>query len=228
MIKHGKVPIILLVKWTYSLRSLMPIAVISLFFVTGCAFGKTDMSFSPYPDSIVMQVKVNVRSAKVYRDLDTILIADILWYKPELKRRNLIELSEKGRISEDEKMAMLNEIDEQESAEIEFLAGFYTGEKKWDDFDSDASIWKIRLEADDGSLVAPVRIEKLLLKEMPDSHNFPFLTRWKSPYRITFAKTENLSHLKSHKIRLRSILGEAKFIWESENAKSEETEPKDS
>ena len=228
MIKQVKVLIILFVKRTYTKGILLPAAVISLIFTAGCVFGKTDMSFSPYPDSIVQQVQLNVRSAKVYRDLDTILIADILWYKPELKKRNLIELSEEGRISEDEKMDMLAEIDKKEGAEIEFLAGFYTGEKKWNDFDSDASIWKIRLEAADGSLVAPVKIEKLELKEMTDSHNFPFLTRWKSPYRITFTKTENLSHLKSHKIQLRSILGEAKFIWEAERAVSDEKQPKDS
>lgn len=204
------------------MRLLLPAVVISMIFTAGCALGKTDMAFSAFPDDIVEQVKVNVRSAKVYRDLDTILIADILWYKPKLKRKHLIELREEGRITEDEKMNMLAEIDEKDAAEIEFLAGFYTGEKKWNDFDSDASIWKIRLEADDGSLVAPVKIEKLDLKEMPDSDNFPFLTTWKSPYRITFAKAENLSRLKSHKIELHSILGEAEFVWKTENTEKDE------
>ena len=137
-------------------------------------------------------------------------------------------MGREGRINEDEKMDMLAEIDKKGAAEIEFLAGFYTGEKEWNDFDSDSSIWKIRLEADDGSLVAPVRIEKLNLKEMPDSHNFPFLTRWKSPYRIIFVKTEGLSRLKSRKIGLRSILGEAEFIWEAEDAQSDEKQPQDS
>jgi len=215
-------------KSTYSRRLLLPAAVISLIFAAGCALGKTDLAFSVYPDKIVEQVNLNVRSAKVYRDLDTILIADILWYKPELKRKRLIELSEKGRITEDEKMKMLAEIDKKEAAEIEFLAGFYTGEKKWNDFDSDSSIWKIRLEADDGTLVAPAGIEKLDLKKMPDSYNFTFLTPWKSAYRIIFAKTENLSRLKSHKIGLQSILGEAEFIWEAENAESDEKQPQGS
>jgi len=63
---------------------------------------------------------------------------------------------------------------------------------------------------------------------MPDSYNFPFLTPWKSPYRITFAKTENLSRLKSRKIGLRSILGEAEFIWEAEKAESDEIQPQGS
>jgi len=196
-----------------------------LIFTAGCVLGKTDMAFSVYPDSIVEQVKINVRSAKVYRDLDTVLIADILWYKPELKRRHLIEMSEKGRINEDEKMKMLAEINDKEASEIEFLAGFYTGEKKWNDFDSDSSIWKIRLEADDGSLVAPAKIEKLDLKKMTDSYHFPFLTPWKSPYRITFAKTANLSGLKSRKIGLHSILGKAEFLWEAENAESDVDPP---
>lgn len=213
MIKHGKVLIIPVVKPTYSRRLLLPAAVISLIFSTGCVLGNTEMAFSVYPDNIVEQVKLNVRSAKVYRDLDTILIADILWYKPGLKRKRLVELSEKGRITEDEKTNMLAEIDKKEAVEIEFLAGFYTGEKKWNDFDSDSSIWKIRLVADDGSLVAPARIEKLDLKKMPDSYNFTFLTPWRSPYRIIFAKTENLSRLKNPELELQSILGEARFIW---------------
>jgi len=96
-------------KPTYSRHLLLSAAVISLIFTAGCAIGKTDFAFSVYPDKIVEQVKLNVRSAKVYRNLDTILIADILWYKPMLKRRHIIEMGAEGRITEDEKMKMLAE-----------------------------------------------------------------------------------------------------------------------
>lgn len=191
-----------------------PLPVILLFLVAGCAFGRTDVSFSAFPDTIVDRVKLDVRSAKVYRDLDTILVADILLYKPELKRMHVEEMSREGRIDDEEKIRLLAEIDAKEADEIEFIAGFYTGEEKWNDFDSSSSIWKIRLEAADGSQVAPTSIEKIDLDKMPDSHNFPFLTPWKSPYRITFAKTDKLAELKSHKIELHSILGHAEFIWE--------------
>ncbi len=185
-----------------------------LLLTAGCVFGKTDMTFSAFPDTIVDRAKRYVRSAKVYRDLDTILVADILWYNPELKRMHVEEMSLEGRIDDEEKRRLLAEIEAKEATEIEFLAGFYTGEKKWNDFDSSSSIWKIRLEAADGSQVAPVSVEKIDLDVMPDSYIFTFLTTWKSPYRITFEKTEKFAELKTHKIGLHSILGQAEFIWE--------------
>ena len=180
----------------------------------GCAFGKTDMSFSAFPDTFVLLAGKNIRSAKVYRDLDTVLLADIMWYDPEMKRMHVEELSLEGRINEDEKIKLLEDIAAKENTEIEFIAGFYTGEKKWNDFDKSASIWKISLEAGDGSQVGPSSIKKIDLEKMPESHLFTFLTTWKSPYRITFDKLGELAELKSHKMELHSVMGQAEFIWE--------------
>ena len=181
---------------------------------SGCAFGKTDMSFSAFPDSFVQRAGKNIRSAKVYRDLDTVLIADIMWYDPELKRMHIEELSLEGRINEDEKRELLEEIAAKEETEIEFIAGFYTGEKKWNDFDKSSSIWKISLEAADGSQVAPSSIKKINLEKIPESHLFTFLTTWKTPYRITFEKLDRLAELKGHKMELHSVMGQAEFFWE--------------
>jgi len=111
---------------------------------------------------------------------------------------------------------MLLEISEMEEKELEFLAGIYTGDDKWNDLNENDSIWKVRLRMADGSKTAPGKIEKLNVKDMPDSRLFPFITPWKMLYKITFEKTEEISQLKSYDVGIYSFLGNAEFSWNAE------------
>lgn len=175
--------------------------------------GCSHTAFSLFPDRTVGETRKYVRTAKIYRNMDTILIADILWHNPDVKRLHVKRMAKQGRIDAVDEKRMLLNIGETEKKELEFLAGIYTGEDKWNDFHKNDSIWKIRLIMADGSKTAPSKIEKLTVKNMPDSHLFAFITPWKKLYRITFEKTEALLQLQNYDMEIYSFLGNAEFSW---------------
>lgn len=180
------------------------------------AGGCSHTTFSLFPDRTVSETSKYVRTAKIYRNMDTILIADILWHNPDIERLHVERMRKQGRLDADDEKLLLLKIGEMEGKELEFLAGIYTGDDKWNDFQKNDSIWKVRLRMADGSKTAPGKIEKLKVEDMPDSRLFPFITPWKTLYRITFEKTEAISQLKSYDMEIYSLLGNAEFSWPAE------------
>ena len=178
----------------------------------GCAGKRTNVDFSIAHDKIVDEVRQNVRTEKIYRDLDTILIADVFHYDQKIRRGFVQTVLEEGRIDADQAEKMLAESQANEQKEVEFLAGVYTGDKRWNELEKKNSMWKVALRTPDGRWIAPSSIEKLKLSKMQDAWLFPFLTEWKFIYRITFPK-EELAGATGYTLRLTSVVGEAAFIW---------------
>ncbi len=182
--------------------------------VTACA-GRSNVEFSIRRDRVLDDVLKNTRSLKVYRDLDTIFIADVLWYKPELRKAFVASLKREGRISDEQAANMTDEISKNEGRELEFIVGFYTPDKSWNDLDAVHSMWRLALTRGGGEPVAPERIEKLSVDKMQDAWLFPFLTPWKSAYRVTFANKGSLPSADRYALRLSSVVGEGSMVWET-------------
>ena len=171
------------------------------------------VNFSMRRDKVLDEVSKNKRTVKVYRDLDTIFIADILWYSSELKRSFVQTIKSEGRIDDFQANKMLGDIAEQEGRELEFIVGFYTPDKALNDLDKGNSMWRLTLKAADGSSVTPTVIEKLKYNNMQDAWMFSFLTPWKYCYRARFAKTDALKGLSAYTLRVTSVVGEGTFNW---------------
>jgi len=186
---------------------------VSLLFLTGCFTSSGDVQFRYKPEKIIKKVEMLSRSGKIYRDLDTILIGDILWYSADLKMEYLNEMKESGRVDSDGVAKKSKVIAESDKKELDFLAAIYTSEKKWDDFDQSKSIWKLRFVGKDGVLVAPTMISKVEHEDIPDSHLFSFISPWKSVYRIKIPRNKSVAGLDVYKLKLYSILGDTKFSW---------------
>lgn len=190
------------------------LALALLFFTAaGCAGKSTNVDFSMAYDKILDDVKQNVRTEKVYRDLDTILIADVFYYDQRIKRDFVAAIRGAGRVDAEQSDKMLAESQANEQKEVEFLAGVYTGDKRWNDLEKKNSMWKVVLQAPDGRWIAPLSIEKLKLDKMQDAWLFPFLTEWKFIYRITFPKQE-MAGAANYTLRFTSVVGEAAFTWD--------------
>lgn len=179
----------------------------------GCAGKRTKIDFTLVPERILGDVKQNVRTEKVYRDLDTILIADVFYYDQRIKQDFIQTALTKEWIDAGQAEKMMAESKLNEPKEVEFLAGVYTGDKRWNDFEKENSMWKVALQTPDGGWIAPASIEKLKLEKMRDAYLFPFLTEWKFIYRITFPKKE-LAGAANYKLRFTSLVGEAAFAWD--------------
>ncbi|MBI3581472.1 MAG: hypothetical protein HY098_05265 [Nitrospinae bacterium] len=182
--------------------------------VAACAERRSNVEFSIRRDRVLDDVLKNTRTLKVYRDLDTIFIADVLWYKPELRRAFVASLKEEGRINDEQAATMTDEISKKEGRELEFIVGFYTPDKSWNDLDAVHSMWRLALKGGGGEPVAPERIEKLRVDKMQDAWLFPFITPWKSAYRVTFARKGSLPGADRYALRLSSVVGEGSLVWE--------------
>ncbi len=183
--------------------------------VTACAGRRSNVEFSIRRDRVLDDVLKNTRTLKVYRDLDTIFIADVLWYKPELRRAFVAGLKEEGRISDEQAANMTDEISKKEGRELEFIVGFYTPDKSWNDLDAVHSMWRLALTRGGGEPMAPEKIEKLKMDKMQDAWLFPFITPWKSAYRVTFTKKGSFPGAHRYALRLSSVVGEGSLVWET-------------
>lgn len=188
------------------------VSALLLFSAVACAGKRITVDFTLIPDRIQDEVRRNVRTEKVYRDLDTILIADVLYYDQRIKQDFIQTALIKEWIDAEQAQKMLAESKVNEQKEVEFIAGVYTGDKRWNDFEKENSIWKVALRTPDGRWITPASIEKLKLDKMKDSHIFPFLNEWKFIYRITFPKGE-LAGAADYTLRFTSMVGEAAFSW---------------
>lgn len=181
--------------------------------LAGCAGKSTTVDFSIKHDAIIDTVKRGVRTEKIYRDLDTVLVADVFYYDPAVRRGFIDQVKAEGRITEEQSAQMSEELAKSEKSEAVFIAGVYTGDKRWNDFDKTASMWKVLLQDADGQWVEPSSIERLKLNKMQDAWLFPFLTEWKFIYRISFP-LDKLAGTKAYKLRFHSVVGEAGFSWD--------------
>lgn len=185
---------------------------LSLFAAAGCAGKQTTVDFTLVPERIQDEVRRYLRTEKVYRDLDTILIADVLYYDQRIRQDYIQTALAKEWIDAEQAEKMLAESKVNEQKEVEFIAGVYTGDKRWNDFEKENSIWKVALRTPDGRWISPSSIEKLKPDKMKDSHIFPFITEWKFIYRITFPRQE-LAGADTFSLRFTSMVGEAAFSW---------------
>jgi len=189
-----------------------------LFVSAGCQSAGTKVQFRLAQDDTVQIVNRLVRTGKIYRNLDTVFVGDLLWHTPALKKAYINEMLKKGRMEQSEYKQKKAEIEETAPKELEFMGALYVAKEKWADFTSPDSIWKLRLVDRNGNLVAPVSIEKIDKKDFPDIEIYSFITSWKTIYRIKFAKTKNLEGMDTYTIRLFSILGDTEFIWKTDKS----------
>jgi len=213
-------PIILTMTKGYISRLFKSVAMAVLLFplYAGCSSSGTKIDFRLKKEDVISLGKSYTRTSKIYRDLDTVLVGDVLWYSSDLRRGYLDEMKSKKRLDDQEYEEEIKHIQVKDEREIDFIAGFYTPERKWDDFANRSSIWSIRLVGRDGKLVEPRRIVKLKLRNIPDAHLFPFISDWKSIYRITFNRDDDIAGLEVYRLRVYSIVGETAFEWETSDA----------
>ncbi len=194
-------------------KTFASIALALALIAAGCAGKRQSVDFSMHRDRILEDVAHNTRTEKVYRDLDTILVADVFFYDQRIKRDFINAVRGEGRIDQAQADAMLAESAAKEAKEVEFLAGVYTGDKRWNDLEKKDSMWKVALQTADGAWIAPAEITRLKLDKMQDAWLFPFLTEWKFIYRISFPR-EALAGMQSYTLRFTSVVGEAAFTWD--------------
>lgn len=102
----------------------------------------------------------------------------------------------------------------------EFFIAAYTPEKNTNDVDEPDSVWKVFLVDDQNRSVEPSLREKLDKSDAKYQYFFPYITVWKSIYRLRFPVTSNHIGTKAAdgmtphvKLVITGVLGTSEMEW---------------
>ncbi|MGK7345954.1 MAG: hypothetical protein ACNS63_09125 [Candidatus Nitrospinota bacterium M3_3B_026] len=177
-----------------------------------CATEKTSSRYLIGEIPLNRAVASMTRTARLYRELDTILIADVTLLDMGLRRAWVDQAAEAGRLGPSEKAALLEKEREENGASAQFLVALYTSEDEWNDLEKEGSRWSLFLEAD-GGLARPESIRKVKLEELKLRDNLPFETAFRSFYIVSFPR--EAAGGPPYTLGMSSLLGEVKLRWRS-------------
>ncbi len=178
--------------------------------VAGCATESKYSQFQMSGSQYSTDVKKRLRTAKLYNQLDTVMIADVIYNDMWLRNAWVEKLAKANRWDEKKKNEILSIQKNEDSQNAQFIVALYTSEEQWNDLVEKDSRWSIFLETKSGSL-RPVSIKKVLLEKLPMRDDLPFNPRFRIFYKVDFQR-EKAGEL-PYNLVMSSGLGVVKLAW---------------
>lgn len=182
-----------------------------LSYTGGCAYvrNRTERDMSSYENV----VKSWTKTAKVYDELDTIILIDALYKNWTVRKTYIENLSKTNNISLKEKERLLNMEKEENKKINSFFLTVYTGKELWNDLNEKKSIWNIVLKDKKGNRWRPLKVKEIKYNELKIKKFYPFVTPWKKIYEIDFPKdsSDNAGQII---LTISSMLGRVELRWE--------------
>jgi len=102
---------------------------------------------------------------------------------------------------------------------VDVFVGLYTAESRWNDLSSPDTIWRIELEAPDGGVVLPARVERIQRPNANVRALYGYLTPFWTAYRVRFPAYDAegrrvVREGGTLRMRLTSAVGAATPTWE--------------
>ncbi|MBL7686184.1 MAG: hypothetical protein JNK65_09165 [Deltaproteobacteria bacterium] len=139
------------------------------------------------------------------------LVIDGLYLSDEFREAYAKRFAEIYRLNSNDTRLKVNEEIEKSKKGTQFLLSVFTYDKKWNELETDQSIWKLRLEFE-GKSYTPLQVEKLKITPA-DTTFYPFLTPWSKLYLVTFDKNISLSDQSSFEMALFGVKGNRTLVW---------------
>jgi hypothetical protein len=144
-------------------------------------------------EETVRRFAKSYRSASLYQDFRTVLLADAI-AMDQPYRRGFVQMVGKTYLLSDADMEAMARAQETEFAgTISFLVFLYGGSNRPIPLGDAASAWRVLLQDDDGQVLAPATIEKLRLESPAYQYlNLYFygLDRWSQAFKVSFPKLD--------------------------------------
>jgi len=122
-------------------------------------------------------------------DFDLVLLANVTYWSPELRKAYVDEMSSTYRMSEEETKALAFEQRSEQESYFVFILSAYTRDPNWNDFNSETSIWRVSLENPDGNIrVRPKKMEKIPYKNEVAAYFYKHMDRYNETYKIYFER----------------------------------------
>ncbi len=185
-------------------------AIIFTIFVAGCKSGDSRSSYDLFEHPLDDVVDEWTRSSKVYNQLDTAIIVDVIYNSQQLRQAWVAESAMSQELSSDEESELLQKELTEEKSVAQFYLAFYTAYRKWNNLDDIESDWKIFLDTANGP-VGPVSITEVKPDTLPWQSNLPFRTTFRTIYKVDFPREQAGDG--PHKLVISSLLGKAELEW---------------
>jgi hypothetical protein len=129
------------------------------------------------------------RQTEIYYNFEFVLSLAATYQSGSFRTAHVEEYARVYELKEVDKKKRLS--DQLEAADLayEFLFAVHVLKSQWDDFQAKGSMWKIFLKVNDKERLYPEEIVKLKGNDTVIRYFYPYISPWKSIYRIRFSKT---------------------------------------
>ena len=197
-----------------------------IFFLTGMIFfgcrglGLIKGTAHDLTDRYRLELNHWTRQTEIYYNLEFVLSLAATYQSGPFRTAHVEEYARIYELKEVDKKKRLS--DQLEAADLayEFLFAVHVPKRKWDDFQTKGSMWKIFLKLNDKERLDPEEIVKLKGNDAVIRYFYPYISPWKSIYRIRFSKTpmkEQVKNVNKMSDRLTLVItgapGRAELNW---------------
>lgn len=186
---------------------------LGVFIAAGCASDYAHSKFILLGSPLDAEVARQTRTAKLYRQLDTLMIADVIYNGRALRTAWAEQKAKSARLGEEQASGLLAGQMERNGEYAQFYVALYTPDSEWNDLDKPQPHWTVLLETESGA-VNPVSIEKVKRDSVPWAGSLPFYPNFRTFYKVDFPR--RLAGSGPLKLALTSLQGETRLVWDGD------------
>ncbi|MEW6671068.1 MAG: hypothetical protein AB1427_05155 [Thermodesulfobacteriota bacterium] len=138
---------------------------------------------SPYPEALDGWT----RKCRIYMGgLDLELVAAATFKSHAFREAYTAEYARAYKLSRAEQEKMLADQTEAANMYNDFVVSAYIPDKRWNDFDTKETIWKVYLSRGDEVQIKPVEVRRIKPVNAVLTHFFPYISPWDVVYLLRF------------------------------------------
>ncbi|MBI5816215.1 MAG: hypothetical protein HZB29_11475 [Nitrospinae bacterium] len=160
---------------------------------------------------LTTEVRDRTRTAKLYQDVDTILILDAFVDDESLRKAWAADDAHRRNLGPNEAKAAQENVMKDDGSKVNFIMALYTAKDEWNDLAKADSRWSVYLDTHKGP-VRPASVSKITLDKFYLRDNLPFEPTFRRLYSVSFAK--NAIGNAPYRLVMSGQLGETSLYWE--------------
>lgn len=175
----------------------------------------------PYPAALDSWT----RKCRIYMGgLDLELIAATTFKSRDFREAYTAEYARTYKLSRAEQAKMLQDQTEAANMYNDFIVSAFIPDKRWNDFNTKGTIWKVYLRQGGGDRIKPIEIRRIKPVDAVLTHFFPYISPWDVVYLIRFPAAPpgtngpvNPDETTPLKLMITSVRGSAELTWSGQN-----------
>jgi len=180
--------------------------------VSGCAADRTRSTYLLTADEVSRSLAGWTRTGKLYRQLDTEIIVDAIYFSGELREEWVKREAARKSLSAVETQGLREKQRAENDRVARFFLAVYTPGDERENLADTRSVWSLFLDTPSGP-VRPMAIDKISANKTPWGTSLPFPVEFRTLYRVDFPR--EAAGTGSMDLALSSVRGGLKLSWKN-------------